>query len=329
LIDRLNSVNVVAKYSILHCAALDMMHTAGIFWNRDRALARTFFLKGILYNGFADHYLEDAFASGHMVVRRSALHALDDNGKHDYYGRVGLPVANRRGDKWLARGDGYIVPGEATQNFAAEAVALSLEEIWNEFDSTRAGLRRGRSPLERLEDLSDADVGKTLVAEYGVFDIIPLAIPKKDVYMADSRGGTFFFGALGTATDFHTPRFWSAGVGFGLKFGVPPPSVLDRESDTWGGVSLGYVNGGINTSGTPAWWEWRFGAEGTFFDLLQTGVDFGARYRIGPARGILNPWIGLEFKRPGWSFAPAIRASYEMISRRAPEPSLRVEVRYY
>jgi hypothetical protein len=330
LIDRLNSVNVAAKYAVLHCAALDMVHTAGVFWNRDRNLARTFLIKAILYNGFADHYLEDAFASGHMVVRRSPWHALDDNGKHDYYGRVGLPVRNRRGDHWWARGDGYIEPGEETQNYAAEAVAGSLDELWTEFDATRSGGRRGPSPMERLEDLHDGDVGRTLVAEYRAFNIMPLEIDKEDVYLGNSRSGTFFYAALGSRNDFYTPGFWSVGAGFGFKFGAPAASVLDREYDSWAAFSLGYVNGGINrSSDAQKWWEWRLGFEGTFFDLLQIGVDNGLRYQENVARWIVNPWAGLEFKRPGWSFAPAVRAGYEVIARRKPEPSLRFEVRYY
>jgi hypothetical protein len=329
LIDRLNTVNVAAKYAMLHCAALDMVHTAGIFWNRNRELARTFLLKALLYNGFADHYLQDAFASGHIVVRRHALHALDDNGKHDYYGRVGLFVQNRRGDRWLARGDGYIEPGEETQSYAAEAVTGSLDELWDAFETARSG-RGGLSPLERFEDLTPDNLGKTLVAEYRAFQIMPLEIAESDIYMANSRSGTFLFGAVGSGNDFHTPRFWSAGAGFGLKFGAPGPTVLDREYDIWAALKLGYANGGFNAaSDAEKWWEWRVGPEGTFFDLIQTGLDGGIRYQEGVARGFLSPSLGLEFKRPGWSFAPALRLNYQIISRRQPAPSLQVELRYY
>lgn len=330
LIDDLNGVNVSAKYALLHCAALEMMHIAGNLWAADeKELAKTFIMKAIIYNGFADHYLQDAFASGHLVVRRSALHAFDDNGAHDYYGRVGIGVKNMRGDSWHSLGDGYIEYGEDTYNYASEAVAVSLGELWTEFDETRKGADRP-SPLDVLVGLPDAEVGRRLVNDYAIFKIIPLEISKDRVTLGNSRGGTFFSITAGAREKFVTPGFIGGAIGFGFKAAVPARDVISRESDLVMGATLGYRNGSLNvTSDAEKWWELRFGLESTLYDGWQIGIDNGLRYQEEVARWLFNPHIGWELKPISWSFAPSIHLNYQIVAKRKPTAFLQFQLRYY
>ena len=72
-------------------------------------------------NAFADHFLTDTFASGHMrVPRQEIIKYFLDRGKsaeasglmskilHDYDNKHGIAVANARGDSWTAFGDSYL-----------------------------------------------------------------------------------------------------------------------------------------------------------------------------------------------------------------------------
>jgi hypothetical protein len=59
-------------------------------------------------NAFADHYLQDSYASGHMGFNRRASSAAAAKVFHDYWNRRGRVVSNRAGARWLAYGDGRL-----------------------------------------------------------------------------------------------------------------------------------------------------------------------------------------------------------------------------
>ena len=120
-------------------------------------------MRAIFYNGFADHFLTDGFAAGHIRVPREEIRtwALTKgySGKlagllskvlHDQDGHVstfhaqgegpistseGLPVQNSRNIKWSTRCDGqlFLVPSKEDAPLIAEpvaAVAASLSELF-------------------------------------------------------------------------------------------------------------------------------------------------------------------------------------------------------
>ena len=120
-------------------------------------------VKALYYNGFADHFLTDAFAAGHVRVPRREIRdwapTRGFNGKlagllskvlHDQDGHVnslhaqgeaelpeteGLPVENTLGVKWSTRCDGqlFLVPSAEDAPLVAEpvnAVAASLEDVF-------------------------------------------------------------------------------------------------------------------------------------------------------------------------------------------------------
>jgi hypothetical protein len=133
---------------------------AGINWDHFGADARTAYnaghaaaiqvalsgtpqalLRAYTLNAFADHFLEDSFAAGHLRTPRRELH---NTGKlpgpgdvcakymHDEDNAIGLAVTNPSGASWTAYGDGRL--GDAIDhdnlNHALNALRLSAGEIY-------------------------------------------------------------------------------------------------------------------------------------------------------------------------------------------------------
>lgn len=72
---------------------------------------------------FGLHYLQDAFAAGHMRTPRTLLGksgGMAAKAMHDFENRNGLYVENGLGDKWLAVGDGRLFEALDTPLLAAE-----------------------------------------------------------------------------------------------------------------------------------------------------------------------------------------------------------------
>eukprot|EP00026_Physarum_polycephalum_P004551 Phypoly_transcript_04573.p1 GENE.Phypoly_transcript_04573~~Phypoly_transcript_04573.p1 ORF type:complete len:448 (+),score=65.47 Phypoly_transcript_04573:60-1403(+) len=111
-------------------------------------------------NAFADHYLTDLFASGHIRTPRrlitttcsaassyitsflgsSSSGGLASQWMHDEDNRNGLLVANRRGDVWTAFGDDNYFSAFNAKNreIIDEAVQISRDEIFRAFSGSNA-----------------------------------------------------------------------------------------------------------------------------------------------------------------------------------------------
>lgn len=93
---------------------------------------------GLVYNGFADHFLADVFAAGHQLdytkIRNKYGRSGGNNSvksQHDRLNRDGLNVTNNRGDIWKILGDGYFHKMEEKgQRITIEAIALSIDDIF-------------------------------------------------------------------------------------------------------------------------------------------------------------------------------------------------------
>ena len=134
-------------YVKYHQAALDLALKA----NQSSAPEKIDLLRrALLTNAFADHFLTDGFASGHIrVPRTQSLQWGQKNGvnskaigginkflhdnDHTYATTKGLLVTNARGDEWRTRSDGQLAVASRLedQNIALpiEAVELSLKEL--------------------------------------------------------------------------------------------------------------------------------------------------------------------------------------------------------
>jgi hypothetical protein len=62
----------------------------------------------IFENAFADHYLQDSFAAGHMGFNRAASSAAASKSFHDTWNGLGRVATDRAGDRWVTFGDGRL-----------------------------------------------------------------------------------------------------------------------------------------------------------------------------------------------------------------------------
>lgn len=150
----LNKTNAINMYVTMHLVAMDLAKQSGQLIAREPEEARKLLWYAMLFNGFADHFLEDAFSAGHLVVNRSILAGITNNkALHDFYSENGATVVNREGQVWKAYGDGNfnnthhaweqkhsiaeidypIFTGEASR--IIDAVQLSLDDIFNAFSN--------------------------------------------------------------------------------------------------------------------------------------------------------------------------------------------------
>ncbi|MCA2983014.1 MAG: hypothetical protein ACK5U0_18210 [Gemmatimonas sp.] len=104
VLHRLHGTNALTMYVTLHAAAIRAAEKAGR--EPDEVASREWLHYAFLYNGFADHFLQDAFSSGHLLVRRTMLTMLVNNKSlHDFYSKYGTRVVNANGEIWTAFGD--------------------------------------------------------------------------------------------------------------------------------------------------------------------------------------------------------------------------------
>lgn len=147
----------VLRYVEEHRKALDLARQAHKLRNSKPQQAQQLLAQAFFFNGFADHFLTDGFAAGHirnprLQIKQWAL----DNGLgsrdagiltkilHDRDGEViksgahGLPVLNSRGDSWFARCDAQLFynydQGVKGVNIAVEAVARSIQEVLDAYE---------------------------------------------------------------------------------------------------------------------------------------------------------------------------------------------------
>lgn len=122
--------NNMVTYVSYHQKALDMAIKAHSLQNSNPSLAQKTLQNALFINGFADHFLTDAFSSGHIRVPRKQLKewaeknmagffkadkgniislAFHDRESKDRNGNeIGLTVENSLGQKWKAQSDGKL-----------------------------------------------------------------------------------------------------------------------------------------------------------------------------------------------------------------------------
>ncbi|MBL0797158.1 MULTISPECIES: phospholipase [unclassified Pseudomonas] len=120
-------------------------------------------------NAFADHFLTDLFASGHLRVPRRELAAVVTPGDlgslisrfmHDEDNQFGLKVRNSLSEHWRTFGDKRyfdLIPDEeqfANQSHVKQATQASADEV---FDAYLSGKRPDESDFAALKHLPDLD----------------------------------------------------------------------------------------------------------------------------------------------------------------------------
>ncbi|KAK7226255.1 hypothetical protein V2G26_014258 [Clonostachys chloroleuca] len=129
-------------YSSVHTLALRKAQDA-YKSKKESDLTEAYFIEG-----FAQHFLTDMFAAGHVRTLRRLLHSTiftlglypgDQCGKgqHDEDGTNGLWVTNQEGDSWAAYGDKQLGQGRSGKNrqMVPAASQAGVDEVWETFQS--------------------------------------------------------------------------------------------------------------------------------------------------------------------------------------------------
>jgi len=317
--------NAVAKYAALHSLALDVMNIAGIQMIDGTPYATRYALEyfelGLMLNAFGDHFLQDAYAGGHLAVDRSSCKALDNKGTHDYYCRNGIEVTNTRGDRWKEYGDGFIEIGGMDFDLAVESNIRSLKELWAAFLEGRDG---GPSFLDQLT--AQSDVPRFVLSRFKAFELMPLPVDPATIRFADSRDGIYYSVLVGLSSAWgqsgRSDPCFGVQIGAGLDAKNAPRDDTGRESLQWFSLNVSYLR-------SDNWQSIKGGIEGILLDCVSLGLSAGSVHRDNWRRFIISPALGFEYKPVTWSFAPALKCEWSVVSRAEPMFLVRLEMRYY
>lgn len=106
--DKLNQLPSMSKYFCIHIFAIYLAQEAGKeICKGDTRMASNLMFYATMYEAFAEHFLQDSFASGHQMVRRGFSASAVSNNKslHDFYNTIPVQTANLKGETWSAYGD--------------------------------------------------------------------------------------------------------------------------------------------------------------------------------------------------------------------------------
>ena len=98
----------MSKYFCIHIFAIYLAQEAGKEMRKgDTQMASNLMFYATMYEAFAEHFLQDSFASGHQMVRRGFSASAVSNNKslHDFYNTIPVQTANLKGETWSAYGD--------------------------------------------------------------------------------------------------------------------------------------------------------------------------------------------------------------------------------
>jgi hypothetical protein len=97
-------------------------------------------------SAFADHFLQDSFAAGHMGFNRTASSAAASKSFHDTWNKRGRIVSDRNGDRWVTYGDGRLnrPENESAKRHVQDAATMSVRNV------LRAFVLGQRAPDEEL-----------------------------------------------------------------------------------------------------------------------------------------------------------------------------------
>jgi hypothetical protein len=214
---------------------------------------------------FADHFLEDSFAAGHVTGNwgNSAVR----KGTHDYYSEHGASLVDWNGHPFVALGDAYLRREDADR--AASAVSASLSQLLDAF--------AGKNIVQALEESSpaqpdDFDVCRQthFPATVGTRDDIQSLVPIVSMTPVPTlsegvgslprfrselgpfvglssavRGSVLTRGFASTQSDAST----SGGLDASVRFGVGLEGVLNESSDGLSFVEVG-IRSDRQASGT-------------------------------------------------------------------------------
>lgn len=239
--------NIASKYCVLHTVALQFADLAGIETSKLKSSeisdkGRLLFQLAFLFNAYADHFLQDAFASGHLVVKKKDLRNFNGKGAHDYYNKEGMQVDNIDVSPWMSYGDGYLDTNQVNYQKVLQANINSISDVWARY---MQHVRYPNSPsmLEELHDKSEKQIVAMFMRQYTAMRVVPLPVELGQVEFNSSRNGVFI------GANIAAPKLLSSNLfpdvdfhlGFGKNFWYGKNSRMKhKESNLWLGTSVSY-----------------------------------------------------------------------------------------
>ncbi len=271
--------NVAALYAIYHAAALRFAAACGspLPPRARRLLVR----RALLSEAYALHFVEDAFAAGHLVGTEGD--ARTRAGTHDFYcehgreARTWLP-----GDEsYVAHGDGFLDEGadRDERRHAARAVARSLADLASVLRGGCDGATRPLCGAALVEDDDPSSCAATAVprgaasasSDHAVREVLAMtvmpALAQDDIPRFATEMGPFFGGY--------------AGVRFGGASSLAPPTAGVTSTSLWFGTMEIGVEGGVGLRGITS-----RATDGVFFG--QIGFVAESAQRSGIAQGTVS-----------------------------------------
>lgn len=299
-----------------------------------RESLRCAIIRAFIMQAFADHFLQDAFAAGHMTTVRGPglARSVENKGSHDYYCRVGLDVMNSKGERWHTYGDNFYSTGTGTNDHAIAANLASLNELWAGYARIRElrlkqlqGDTNSLVPRPAWHEANDATPARyhlvdTVLARYHAYDLAPLPLgpsryEEEILLKRGSKNGPFKeLGAQRVLTpDGDRPNIaFHAALGFGYNWRVPGPksAVIGKpissrmESILWFGGSVGYAYANL-----PGRYEHRpqVAIHLSWLDRVVFDQVFGYAIRPGDHGCMAATTLGYEFKSVKCRTAPSIK----------------------
>jgi len=156
-------LNAVGLYAVFHAAAL--RHAVEASRTTDPVTKQRHLERAMFVEAFAAHFLEDLFASGHIVG--TVGNVATRKGTHDSYGESGLDVRTWRGISYEAHGDAFMK--EVDLAHASEAVARGLAQLLHAATGDVDLVDRADGmPLAVAERLIDFDVCRETLMPAGL-----------------------------------------------------------------------------------------------------------------------------------------------------------------
>jgi hypothetical protein len=185
--------NALALYIYYHLGALALAQR----WTTAETADRPQLARRILATeAFAVHFLEDAFAAGHVAGSWGDI--AERKGTHDYYSEFGLDTAAWDGGPLVLHGDAHIRPEDLKRT--ATVVAQSLSQL---IAALRAGAPEGAAAAKVDPDAAtgaaafDSCAATKQPAGMLTQDTVPIVVQIAKETPLPSRG----------ADDVHLPRF--------------------------------------------------------------------------------------------------------------------------
>jgi hypothetical protein len=155
-------------------------------------------------SAFADHFLQDSFAAGHMGFNRTATSAAAAKSFHDRWNARGRVVTDRAGSRWVTFGDERLENPENQEGrrHVMDAAALSVRNV------LRAFVLGAREPDEELAvwralpfaiEAPELDVGVIEIFERGKHEtdrqLVPLVTAVRPARKDTVLTGRVFYAA--------------------------------------------------------------------------------------------------------------------------------------